>query len=135
MDVTGVADAMSQNMLIELKRNKQRYEFFKWAQNSLPGFGITPPGVGIIHQVNLEKLASVFVNMGDVYAPETQYGTDSHTTMISGLGIIGYGVGGIEAEEAMLGQRTEIAIPEIVGVKLTERGGLQALALVVVKST
>jgi aconitate hydratase len=119
MDVTGVADAMEQNMAIEFKRNKQRYEFFKWAQNSLPGFGITPPGVGIIHQVNLEKLASVFVNMGDVYAPETQYGTDSHTTMISGLGIIGYGVGGIEAEEAMLGQRTEIAIPEIVGVKLT----------------
>jgi len=119
MDVTGVKDAMQQNMLIEFKRNKQRYEFFKWAQNSLPGFGITPPGVGIIHQVNLEKLASVFVNMGDVYAPETQYGTDSHTTMISGLGIIGYGVGGIEAEEAMLGQRTEIAIPEIVGVKLT----------------
>ena len=120
MDVTGRKDAMIQNMIYEFKRNKQRYEFFKWAQNSLPGFGITPPGVGIIHQVNLEKLASVFVNVEyDLYAPETQYGTDSHTTMISGLGIIGYGVGGIEAEEAMLGQRTEIAIPEIVGVKLT----------------
>lgn len=85
MDVTGKKDAMIQNMIIEFKRNKQRYEFFKWAQNSLPGFGITPPGVGIIHQVNLEKLASVFVNVEyDLYAPETQYGTDSHTTMISG---------------------------------------------------
>ncbi|MBN2000305.1 aconitate hydratase AcnA [candidate division KSB1 bacterium] len=123
VDVSGVPDALVQNMNIEFDRNRERYEFLKWGQNAFKKFRIIPPGVGIIHQVNLEYLArGVYCKpMGDlqVVYPDSLVGTDSHTTMINGLGIVGWGVGGIEAEAVLLGQPIFMLTPQVVGFKLS----------------
>ena len=113
--------ALSINMDKEFERNDERYTFLKWGQGAFENFRVVPPGVGIVHQVNLEYLASVVMeNEGTLY-PDSLVGTDSHTTMINGLGVVGWGVGGIEAEAVMLGQPIYMLIPEVVGVKLTGR--------------
>ncbi|MGE5123888.1 MAG: aconitase family protein, partial [Acidobacteriaceae bacterium] len=123
VDFFASPDAMVRNTEIEFQRNRERYEFLRWGQNAFDNFRVVPPATGIVHQVNLEYLAQV-VNVrkiGDVNLafPDTLIGTDSHTTMINGLGVIGWGVGGIEAEAAMLGQPIEILAPDVVGVRLT----------------
>ncbi|MGC2235189.1 MAG: aconitase family protein, partial [Pyrinomonadaceae bacterium] len=119
VDYSGSESAYQKNMEMEFKRNEQRYRFLKWGTQAFSGFRVVPPGIGIVHQVNLEYLAKgVFENEG-VYYPDTLVGTDSHTTMINGLGIVGWGVGGIEAEAAMLGQPVYILTPDVVGVHLT----------------
>ena len=122
MDKTGTEDSLDYNMEMEFKRNKERYAFFKWAQNTFDNLNIIPPGVGIIHQVNLEYLAKVVMTTekdGKTFAyTDTVQGTDSHTPMINGLGVLGWGVGGIEAEAGMLGEPSYFPIPEVVGVKL-----------------
>ncbi len=110
--------ALIKNTEIEFDRNRERYEFLKWGQSAFENFGVVPPSVGIIHQVNLEHLAGVVLRDGDVVMPDTLVGTDSHTTMINGLGVLGWGVGGIEAEAAMLGQPCYLLTPEVVGMKL-----------------
>ena len=108
---------------MEFKRNRERYRFLKWGQQAFETFGVVPPGIGIVHQVNLEYLAkgvlSANTPKGTVYYPDTLVGTDSHTTMINGLGVVGWGVGGIEAEAGMLGQPVYFLTPEVVGVHLT----------------
>ncbi len=120
VDNFGSADAASKNTAIEFQRNRERYNFLKWGQNAFETFKAVPPGCGIVHQVNLEFLArTVFVNDGGVAYPDTLVGTDSHTTMINGLGVLGWGVGGIEAEAAMLGQPVSMLVPKVVGFKLT----------------
>lgn len=124
VDVSGrYPDARARNLEIEYKRNGERYEFLKWGQNSLDNFSVVPPGRGIVHQVNLEWIASVAAHKEEdgkpVYFPDTLVGTDSHTTMINGLGVLGWGVGGIEAEAVMLGQPVYMLSPEVVGFKLT----------------
>lgn len=117
-DVFGTPDALRMNMEIEFKRNRERYEFLKWGQQAFEKLGVIPPGVGIIHQVNLEYLArGVFTEDGVAY-PDSLVGTDSHTVMINGLGIVGWGVGGIEAEAVMLGQPLYMLAPQVVGFKL-----------------
>ncbi|NUQ56812.1 MAG: aconitate hydratase, partial [Dehalococcoidia bacterium] len=125
VDHFGTSDAFRQNVEIEFERNRERYQFLRWGQQAFANFRAVPPGTGIVHQVNLEYLASVvFRNEagGAVTAyPDTVVGTDSHTTMINGLGVLGWGVGGIEAEAAMLGQPVSMLIPEVVGFKLTGR--------------
>ncbi len=103
VDFAGSAEALALNLDIEFKRNRERYEFLKWGQQAFKTFGVVPPGIGIVHQVNLEYLAKGVLHAGDVYYPDTLVGTDSHTTMINGIGIVGWGVGGIEAEAGMLG--------------------------------
>ena len=122
VDAYGSNDALDINTRIEFERNKERYEFLKWGQRAFEKFTVIPPSTGIIHQVNLEYLAEVVVadeSVGDSVAyPDTLVGTDSHTTMINGLGIVGWGVGGIEAEAAMLGQPVYILTPKVVGVNL-----------------
>jgi aconitate hydratase len=122
VDSFGKANSLALNMDIEFKRNAERYEFLKWGSQSLKNFGVVPPGRGIVHQVNLEYLASVVGTQssgGKTLAfPDTVVGTDSHTTMINGLGVLGWGVGGIEAEGVMLGQPVYMVIPEVVGFKL-----------------
>ncbi|MEO6398296.1 MAG: aconitate hydratase AcnA, partial [Tepidiformaceae bacterium] len=125
VDSFGLADSFHRNVAIEFERNAERYKFLRWGQQAFDNFRVVPPGTGIVHQVNLEYLASVvFKKAGDraplVY-PDTVVGTDSHTTMINGLGVLGWGVGGIEAEAAMLGQPVSMLIPEVVGFKLTGR--------------
>ena len=111
--------ALRRNMELEFQRNRERYEFLKWGQNAFKKFKVIPPGVGIVHQVNLEYFArGVFLEDGIAY-PDSLVGTDSHTTMINGLGILGWGVGGIEAEAAMLGQPLYLSAPEVIGFKLT----------------
>ena len=113
-------DAAELNTAIEYVRNEERYKFLKWGQDAFETFKVVPPGTGIVHQVNLENLArTVFVNDNNEAYPDTLIGTDSHTTMINGLGILGWGVGGIEAEAAMLGQPVSMLVPKVVGVKLT----------------
>ncbi|MDQ6980035.1 MAG: aconitate hydratase AcnA, partial [Ghiorsea sp.] len=113
-------DAVELNTAIEYVRNKERYKFLKWGQNAFETFKVVPPGTGIVHQVNLENLArTVFVNDKNMAYPDTLIGTDSHTTMINGLGILGWGVGGIEAEAAMLGQPVSMLVPKVVGFELT----------------
>lgn len=124
VDVSGrYPDARARNLEIEYKRNGERYEFLKWGQNSFDNFSVVPPGRGIVHQVNLEWIASVAAHKPEddkqVYYPDTLVGTDSHTTMINGLGVLGWGVGGIEAEAVMLGQPVYMLAPEVVGFKLT----------------
>lgn len=124
VDVSGrYPDARARNLEIEYQRNGERYEFLKWGQNSLDSFRVVPPGRGIVHQVNLEWLASVAAQDVEdgkpVYFPDTLVGTDSHTTMINGLGVLGWGVGGIEAEAVMLGQPIYMLAPEVVGFKLS----------------
>jgi aconitate hydratase len=120
VDNFGSADAAAKNTEIEFQRNRERYNFLKWGQNAFETFKAVPPGAGIVHQVNLEFLArTVFVNDEGVAYPDTLVGTDSHTTMINGLGVLGWGVGGIEAEAAMLGQPVSMLVPKVVGFKLT----------------
>jgi aconitate hydratase len=119
VDYAGSESAYQRNMEIEFKRNEQRYRFLKWGTQAFNGFAVVPPGIGIVHQVNLEYLArGVFENDGVCY-PDTLVGTDSHTTMINGLGIVAWGVGGIEAEAGMLGQPVYFLTPDVVGVNLT----------------
>lgn len=122
VDEFGSPDALSRNVALEMERNRERYEFLRWAQQSFSNFRVVPPGGGIVHQVNLEYLASVVVTRNEggvtVAAPDTVVGTDSHTTMISGAGILGWGVGGIEAEAAMLGEPISMLTPTVVGVHL-----------------
>jgi aconitate hydratase len=123
VDKFGTNNAMEMNTAIEFERNKERYEFLRWGQKAFSNFQVVPPGTGICHQVNLEYLGKTVWSTevdGKLYAyPDTLVGTDSHTTMINGLGILGWGVGGIEAEAAMLGQPVSMLIPEVVGFKLT----------------
>jgi aconitate hydratase len=123
VDYYGWADAMKLNLDMEFKRNRERYEFLKWGQGAFETFGVVPPGIGIVHQVNLEYLARGVLHSkntsGSVYYPDSLVGTDSHTTMINGLGVVGWGVGGIEAEAGMLGQPVYFLTPEVVGVHLT----------------
>ncbi|WP_328536133.1 aconitate hydratase AcnA [Streptomyces sp. NBC_00344] len=118
-DKFGTSDAFSQNVELEYGRNKERYQFLRWGQTAFDEFKVVPPGTGIVHQVNIEHLArTVMVRNGQAY-PDTLVGTDSHTTMVNGLGVLGWGVGGIEAEAAMLGQPVSMLIPRVVGFKLT----------------
>src|SRR6202522_399740 len=123
VDVAGSADAMIRNLDFEFKRNRAPYQFLKWGQQAFETFKVVPPGIGIVHQVNLEYLAkgvlSANIDGTLVYYPDTLVGTDSHTTMINGLGIVGWGVGGIEAEAGMLGQPVYFLTPEVVGVHMT----------------
>ncbi|MCE5290875.1 MAG: aconitate hydratase [Nocardiaceae bacterium] len=119
LDVFGRADALERNVDLEYERNGERYQFLRWGQGAFDDFRVVPPGVGIVHQVNIEYLApTVMVRKGQAY-PDTCVGTDSHTTMVNGLGVLGWGVGGIEAEAAMLGQPVSMLIPRVVGFKLT----------------
>jgi aconitate hydratase len=118
VDVFGTRDAYRRNTEIEFERNKERYEFLKWGQSAYDTFKVVPPGMGIVHQVNLEYLARVVFENDGVLYPDTLVGTDSHTTMINGLGVLGWGVGGIEAEAAMLGQPMPMLIPQVIGFKL-----------------
>ena len=123
VDVFGRADALDINGRIEFERNQERYSFLRWGQTALQNFKVVPPSTGIVHQVNLENLARVVMERevdGELLAfPDTVFGTDSHTTMINGLGVLGWGVGGIEAEAAMLGQPSSMLIPQVVGFRLT----------------
>ena len=119
VDFFGSADALQKNLDLEFKRNRERYELLKWGQQAFKTFGVVPPGIGIVHQVNLEYLAKGVLEKDGVYFPDTLVGTDSHTTMINGLGVVGWGVGGIEAEAGMLGQPVYFLTPEVVGVHLT----------------
>jgi aconitate hydratase len=121
VDYFAQADAMSENTALEYQRNKERYTFLRWGQNAFANFQVVPPATGIVHQVNLEFLARVvfFNPQTQLLYPDTLVGTDSHTTMVNGLGVLGWGVGGIEAEAAMLGQPVSMLIPPVVGFKLT----------------
>ncbi|MEJ6579958.1 MAG: aconitate hydratase [Akkermansiaceae bacterium] len=118
VDFSGSQNALDRNLSIEFIRNQERYEFLKWGQQAFDTFGVVPPGIGIVHQVNLEYLAKGVLNKDNVFYPDTLVGTDSHTTMINGLGVVGWGVGGIEAEAGMLGQPVTFLVPEVVGVYL-----------------
>nr|WP_269144622.1 aconitate hydratase AcnA [Nitrogeniibacter aestuarii] len=121
VDFFGTVDALHKNMEMEFQRNRERYQFMKWGMQAFDGFRVVPPGIGIVHQVNLEYLFEGVRNRpgDDLYYPDTLVGTDSHTTMINGLGVVGWGVGGIEAEAAMLGQPVYILTPDVIGVELT----------------
>lgn len=119
IDNFGTADALSKNMDIEYQRNGERYQFLRWGQGAFSNFRVVPPGTGIVHQVNIEYLARVTMTRDGVAYPDSCVGTDSHTTMVNGLGVLGWGVGGIEAEAAMLGQPVSMLIPRVVGFKLT----------------
>ncbi|MBA3849080.1 MAG: aconitate hydratase AcnA, partial [Opitutus sp.] len=119
VDFAGSAEALQKNLDLEFSRNRERYQFLKWGMQAFDTFKVVPPGIGIVHQVNLEYLAKGVLNAGDVYYPDTLVGTDSHTTMINGIGIVGWGVGGIEAEAGMLGQPVYFLTPDVVGVYLT----------------
>jgi aconitate hydratase len=134
VDFAGAADSMAKNLDLEFSRNRERYQFLKWGMQAFDTFKVVPPGIGIVHQVNLEYLAKGVLSGGDasspfeksvtgasqpLYYPDTLVGTDSHTTMINGLGIVGWGVGGIEAEAGMLGQPVYFLTPDVVGVHLT----------------
>jgi aconitate hydratase len=125
VDFAGSAQALQLNMEMEFKRNRERYQFLKWGQQAFKTFGLVPPGIGIVHQVNLEYLAKgvlsspLSTDNSQLFYPDTLVGTDSHTTMINGLGVVGWGVGGIEAEAGMLGQPVYFLTPEVVGVHMT----------------
>ncbi|MBV8641650.1 MAG: aconitate hydratase AcnA, partial [Verrucomicrobia bacterium] len=125
VDFFGSPEAFGLNLDMEFKRNRERYQFLKWGQQAFKTFGVVPPGIGIVHQVNLEYLAkgvlSAATERGEIFYPDTLVGTDSHTTMINGLGIVGWGVGGIEAEAGMLGQPVYFLTPEVVGVHMSGR--------------
>jgi aconitate hydratase len=118
-DLFGTANAFERNVEIEYQRNGERYQFLRWGQGAFNDFKVVPPGTGIVHQVNIEYLASVVMDRDGVAYPDTCVGTDSHTTMVNGLGVLGWGVGGIEAEAAMLGQPVSMLIPRVVGFKLS----------------
>src|SRR5438874_5740001 len=148
VDFFGSADALQLNLEMEFKRNRERYQLLKWGQQAFKTFGVVPPGIGIVHQVNLEYLAKGVLfseskiplaspskaseTLALLYFPDTLVGTDSHTTMINGLGVVGWGVGGIEAEAGMLGQPVYFLTPEVVGVHLSGqlREGVTATDLV-----
>ncbi|MFN0066978.1 MAG: aconitate hydratase AcnA, partial [Limisphaerales bacterium] len=119
VDFAGSADALGRNLDLEFRRNRERYQFLKWGMQAFDTFKVVPPGIGIVHQVNLEYLAKGALSSGAVHYPDTLVGTDSHTTMINGLGVVGWGVGGIEAEAGMLGQPVYFLTPDVVGVHLT----------------
>ncbi|HQT75996.1 MAG TPA: aconitate hydratase AcnA, partial [Rhodopila sp.] len=123
VDVSGTADSLQKNVDIEFERNGERYRFLRWGQDAFSNFRVVPPGTGICHQVNLEYLGQTVWtssnNGREIAYPDTLYGTDSHTTMVNGLGILGWGVGGIEAEAAMLGQPIAMLIPDVIGFRLT----------------
>ena len=118
-DVFGVPEAFERNVALEFERNSERFQFLRWGQDAFSGFRVVPPGTGIVHQVNIEHLARVVMTHEGQAYPDTCVGTDSHTTMENGLGILGWGVGGIEAEAAMLGQPISMLIPRVVGFRLT----------------
>ncbi|MGH9337410.1 MAG: aconitate hydratase, partial [Vicinamibacteria bacterium] len=136
VDVFGTPLALKRNAEIEFERNRERYEFLRWGQQAFDGFRVVPPATGIVHQVNLEYLAKVVMRQdrdGEIFLfPDTLVGTDSHTTMINGLGVLGWGVGGIEAEAAMLGRPSYLIMPQVVGFKLIGklREGVTATDLV-----
>ncbi len=132
VDFSSTSDAFTKNMEMEFKRNNSRYQFLKWGTQGFDGFRVIPPGIGICHQVNLEYLAKSVWEKHGLYYPDTLVGTDSHTTMINGLGIVGWGVGGIEAEAAMLGQPVYFLTPDVVGVHMSGklRDGVTATDLV-----
>src|SRR4249920_2348480 len=132
IDHYGVKNALDLNMKLEFTRNQERYTFMKWATQAFDTFRVVPPGIGIVHQVNLEYLARGVHKKDGLYYPDTLVGTDSHTTMINGIGVVGWGVGGIEAEAGMLGQPTYILTPDVVGFHLKGRlrGGVTATDLV-----
>ncbi len=136
VDFFGSAQALRLNLEMEFKRNRERYQFLKWGQQAFSTFQLIPPGIGIVHQVNLEYLAKgvlhAKIDNREIFYPDTLVGTDSHTTMINGLGVVGWGVGGIEAEAGMLGQPVYFLTPEVVGVHLTGqlREGVTATDLV-----
>ncbi|HXG58774.1 MAG TPA: aconitate hydratase [Thermoanaerobaculia bacterium] len=119
VDFFATPDALQKNMEIEFRRNQQRYQFLKWGTQAFNGFRVVPPGIGIVHQVNLEYLARGVLERDGIWYPDTLVGTDSHTTMINGLGIVGWGVGGIEAEAGMLGQPVYFLTPDVIGVHLS----------------
>ena len=127
VDFAGTGDSLARNLDLEFHRNRERYEFLKWGEQAFDTFKVVPPGIGIVHQVNLEYLAKCVLSSpieisnlkSQIYYPDTLVGTDSHTTMINGLGVVGWGVGGIEAEAGMLGQPVTFLVPEVVGVYLT----------------
>jgi len=125
VDKSAKADSFEKNVDIEFKRNGERYSFLKWGQQAFNNFRIVPPGTGICHQVNLEYLSKVVwseIYKGDSYIfPDTLVGTDSHTTMVNGLSVLGWGVGGIEAEAGMLGQPISMLIPEVIGFEFTNK--------------
>ncbi|MGH8035111.1 MAG: aconitate hydratase AcnA, partial [Lysobacterales bacterium] len=122
VDHYGTKNSLDLNMKLEFQRNRERYEFMKWGMQAFDTFGVVPPGFGIVHQVNLEYLArGVHKSSDDVYYPDSLVGTDSHTTMINGIGVVAWGVGGIEAEAAMLGQPVYFLTPDVVGFELTGR--------------
>jgi len=123
-DLFGAPDSFERNVELEYERNVERYQFLRWGQTAFDQFKVVPPGTGIVHQVNIEYLARVVFDRDRVAYPDTLVGTDSHTTMVNGLGVLGWGVGGIEAEAAMLGQPVSMLIPKVVGFRLTEHRGL-----------
>ncbi|MET8084176.1 aconitate hydratase [Micromonospora sp. NPDC005237] len=118
-DLFGREDAFARNVELEYERNRERYQFLRWGQTAFNEFKVVPPGTGIVHQVNIEYLARTIMQRGGQAYPDTVVGTDSHTTMVNGLGVLGWGVGGIEAEAAMLGQPVSMLIPRVVGFKLS----------------
>src|SRR5437868_4695117 len=132
VDYSGSPDSLRLNMEMEFKRNQTRYQFLKWGMQAFEKFKVVPPGIGIVHQVNLEYLAKGVLEKNNVWYPDTLVGTDSHTTMINGLGIVGWGVGGIEAEAGILGQPVYFLTPDVVGVHLKGelREGVTATDLV-----
>jgi len=132
VDIANTSDALQRNMEIEFQRNGERYQFMKWGMQAFDTFKVVPPGIGIVHQVNLEYLARGVLAKDGVVYPDTLVGTDSHTTMINGIGVVGWGVGGIEAEAGMLGQPVYFLTPDVVGVNLTGslREGVTATDLV-----
>lgn len=119
VDYSSTGASFERNMAMEFKRNRERYEFLKWGMQAFDAFKVVPSGIGIVHQVNLEYLAQCVLEKDGVYYPDTLVGTDSHTTMINGIGVVGWGVGGIEAEAGMLGQPVYFLTPDVVGVELT----------------
>lgn len=120
VDCAGTKDSLAYNTEKEFERNHERYQFLKWAQQAFDNFEVVPPETGIIHQVNLEYLSDVILkNDQNLLYPDSLEGTDSHTTMINGLGVLGWGVGGIEAEAAILGEASYFPTPEVIGVELT----------------
>ncbi|PLX74472.1 MAG: aconitate hydratase AcnA [Azoarcus sp.] len=121
VDHFGTPQALQQNMTLEFERNRERYQFMKWGMQAFDAFRVVPPGIGIVHQVNLEYLFEGLRHTGDLYYPDTLVGTDSHTTMINGVGVVGWGVGGIEAEAGMLGQPVYFLTPDVIGIELRGR--------------
>src|SRR6186713_535474 len=121
IDHYGAPNVLDLNMKLEFKRNQERYQFMKWGMQAFDTFKVVPPGIGIVHQVNLEYLARGVHEKDGIFYPDTLVGTDSHTTMINGIGVVGWGVGGIEAEAGMLGQPVYILTPDVVGVELKGR--------------